>query len=117
VNAEHVRNRLLVDGRVVATFRHPITQSFYLERSDVLVVLTHSRNWEGNHRNLWAFRGNGRRRWRVGASGFRTRAGTDPVEDVGPYDDDYLLARMGGDVAAIHALTGGVVPLRRRLIW
>jgi hypothetical protein len=117
VNAERVRNRLLVGGRVVATFRHPIAESFYLERNDVLVVRTKSRNWEGDHRNLWAFRGNGRRRWRVGPSGFRTRAGTDPVSRVGPYDDDYLLAQMGRDIVSIHALTGVVVPLRRRLIW
>jgi hypothetical protein len=117
VNAEFVRNRLLVGGRVVARFRDPIVQTFYLERNDVLVVLTRSTHWDRNHRNLWGFRGNGHRRWRVGPSGRRTRIGTDPVGDVGAYDDDYLLAEMGTGIVVIHALTGRVTPLQYRLTW
>ncbi len=106
----------MIGRRVVAWFRHPIAEAFYVAEADVLVVRTRRGDWR-DHRNVWGFTGAGRRLWRVGASGGKSRFGRDPYADVGAYDARYLIALTMRAPVAIHVRTGCVAPLQERLQW
>ena len=117
MNATATRRRLLIGGRTVAWFwTGRIVQSLYVAEAGVVVVRTQRSDFR-DHRNVYGFSRTGRRLWRVGASGGRSRFGRDPYVDVGVYDAAYLLALTMRGVVAIDVRTGAVAPLQRRLVW
>jgi hypothetical protein len=115
VTPEHVRKRLIVGGRVVARFADDIRTAVYVPENDTLAVLTKSGRF--GHRNIWAFHGDGRRRWRVAPSGERRAAGSDAYLFLGVYDATYFLAFTRNGLVAIHAGSGHTAPIRDRLPW
>ena len=117
MNATATRHRLLIGGRTVAWFlTGRVVQNFYVAEAGVIVVRTERSDFR-DHRNVFGFTRTGRRLWRVGTSGGRSRFGRDPYVDVGAYDATYLLALTMRGVVAIHVRTGAVAPLQARLIW
>jgi hypothetical protein len=117
VNIARQGKRLLIGGRVVARFAHPIREAFFVPKADLVVVRTGDpRNRD--HRNVWAFTAAGRRRWRIGPSGRRSWQGLDPYWSVGVYDAHRLMALCMRGLVAIDASTGEISPVDApRLQW
>jgi hypothetical protein len=115
MSLEFVRNRLIVDGRAVARFPDRVQTALYVPENDTIAVITDSGRY--GHRNVWAYHGDGRPRWRVAPSGADRKAGYDAYFFLGVYDATYFLAYTRKGLVAIHAGSGHATPVRYRLPW